>query len=351
MKMKQNFFILNAYPGHGKDFTLSLLAEITKTDFTQIQLALKAKEIIAESLPSKFLTDISMNKVMILNNLKDKKMDTKVLGNCNMRNLLQIILGDVFRTINPEINILFTLKKLEEQLSNNSTNFICTDNRYRNEQEFLYPLTKLSTNEEKIDYLRWRISNSKTKFTNVQILEIFDELTQKIIIDNKDISMLNKIKMYFLNENEKLNSTLEPINQYNELINSINFNNIGNMSKEQGIENGLIHIFRPILPIGEMCDEKDLIKRIIDYTKFQEEDVLFIKNNYERYQIDFNSININKYGFLRADPNHLSERDLDGRKPEPFFNIPLHLKDNLSKQLTSCLLEKKNNRVKKIKHT
>lgn len=172
--MKQNFFILNAYPGHGKDFTLSILSELMNTDFYQVQFALKAKQIIASALPSRFFENNDLDKVSVLNELKDKKMDLKIIGDYNMRNVLQLMLGDVFRTINPDINILFTLKSLEEQLLNNKSNYICTDNRYRNEQEFLYPLTKISDNEEKIDYVRWRLLNNLTNFNKDQILDTFN---------------------------------------------------------------------------------------------------------------------------------------------------------------------------------
>lgn len=349
--MKQNFFILNAYPGHGKDFTLSILSELMNTDFYQVQFALKAKQIIASALPSRFFENNDLDKVSVLNELKDKKMDLKIIGDYNMRNVLQLMLGDVFRTINPDINILFTLKSLEEKLLNNKSNYICTDNRYRNEQEFLYPLTKISDNEEKIDYVRWRLLNNLTNFNKDQILEIFDNLTNKIILDSKDLIILNKIKINFLNENEKLNETEKNKYDYTDFVRNIDFEQIGKMNKEEGLENGLIHIFRPILPINLTCENKDIINNIMEYTKFNNNEVLFIKNNYERYNIEFNSSNINKYGFLRADPMHLSERDLDGRKPEPFLNIPSHLENNLYEELKKQLIQKKNCSLKKIKHT
>lgn len=349
--MKQNFFILSAYPGHGKDFSLFLLNELTKEDFCQIQLALKAKEIISNSLHKRYLLGNEENKVEVLNYLKDKKMDEKILGNKNMRGVLQIILGDVFRTINPNINILFTLKTMENKLLENVTSFVCTDNRYKNEQEFLYPLTKLNTNDEKIDYIRWQIRNNLTKYTKVEILEIFDHLTKDIRITNEDIIMLNKIKIGFLEFNDKLNETEVEKNNYIDLIKKIDFNNIGKMTKEEGLKNGLINIFRPIIPINYQNEKSNILEVIEEYTRLQKEEIIFIKDNYKRYNIDFNIANIHKYGFLRADPNHLSETDLNGRKPEPFLNIPFHLEGNLRDQLSNLLVQKKNYRIKKIKHT
>jgi len=349
--MKQNFFILSAYPGHGKDFSLSLLNELTKEYFYQIQLALKAKEIISNSLHKKYLLGNEGNKVEVLNYLKDKKMDEKILGNKNMRGVLQIILGDVFRTINPNINILFTLKTMENKLLENVTSFVCTDNRYKNEQEFLYPLTKLNSNDEKIDYIRWQIRNNLTKYKRIEILEIFDDLTKEIRTNNEDIVMLNKIKIGFLEFNEKLNETEEEKNNYIDLMKKIDFNNIGKMTKEEGLKNGLINIFRPIIPINYENEKSNILEVIEEYTKLPKEEIIFIKDNYNRYNIDFNVKNIHKYGFLRADPNHLSETDLNGRKPEPFLNIPFYLEGNLRDQLSNLLVQKKNDRIKKIKHT
>ncbi len=351
--MKQNFFILSAYPGHGKDFCLSLLKDITGNDFNQIQLALKAKEIIAESLSKKYIEGNENDKISVLNDLKDKKMDVNVVSDVNMRGLLQIILGDVFRNINSNINTLFTLKKLEEDLINNKVNFICTDNRYKNEQEFLYPLTFLISNEEKIDYIRWRILENLTKYSQIEILDIFENLTKKINKNSEDSIMLNKIKMNFIKMNEKLNTTLDYKKDYSAFVSSINFKDIGNMSKEEGLKHGLIHIFRPIIPINYIDNGEDIKEVIKRYTLMKNEEILFIENNYNRYKIDFNVNNIHKYGFLRADPTHLSERDLDGRKPAPFFNIPFHLERNLKEELSECLIEEKknNNKIKKIKHT
>ena len=72
-----------------------------------------------------------------------------------------------------------------------------------------------------------------------------------------------------------------------------------------------------------------------------------IESNYTQFNIDFNYDNITKYGFLRANPNHPSERELDERKPEALINYP-ELHPESIKNIISSFFEKKE-QEKKIK--
>ena len=140
MKNNPTLYILMAAAGHGKDYVKELIESELNKKSVEIKFAEKAKEIIATSLKSKFInSEMTVEeKIDKLNDLKDNQMSTKVLGEENMRKMLQVILGDVIRTVNPNIHALFALKKIEENLENGNENlFICTDNRYINEQEFL----------------------------------------------------------------------------------------------------------------------------------------------------------------------------------------------------------------------
>ena len=65
-----------------------------------------------------------------------------------------------------------------------------------------------------------------------------------------------------------------------------------------------------------------------------------IESNYTQFNIDFNYDNITKYGFLRANPNHPSERELDERKPEALINYP-ELHPESIKNIISSFFEKK----------
>ena len=60
----------------------------------------------------------------------------------------------------------------------------------------------------------------------------------------------------------------------------------------------------------------------MDFTNLSLIEVNKIEESYNKFNIDFNVENIQKYSFLRADPNHISERQLDGRKPAAFLNNP-----------------------------
>lgn len=353
MKNNPTLYILMAAAGHGKDYVKELIeSELNKTS-VEIKFAEKAKEIIATSLKSKFInSEMTVDeKIDKLNDLKDNQMSTKVLGDENMRKMLQVILGDVIRTVNPNIHALFALKKIEENLENGNENlFICTDNRYINEQELLYPINLLSTKEEKIDYIRWTINEYKTTSSANEILELFNKLTNEYIKDGSDELMLNKIKMKFINEDNKLKNTEKPKLDYYEFHKSINFNKIKEMSQKEGFQNGLINVFRPLIEENkeyENLSTNELKEKIKEFNNISMEKINEIESNYTQFNIDFNYHNITKYGFLRANPNHPSERELDGRKPEALINYP-ESHPNCIKNMISSFFEKEQ-QEKKIK--
>ena len=358
MKKNPTLYILMASAGHGKDYVKELIENELDKKSIEIKFAEKAKEIIATSLKSKFInSDMSLeDKIDKLNDLKDNQMSTKVLGNENMRKMLQVILGDVIRTVNPNIHALFALKKIEENLENDENSFfICTDNRYINEQEFIYPINLLSTNEEKIDYIRWTINEYQTTKDSNEILELFDKLTKPYIKDSSDESMLNKIKMKFINENNKLKETKNAKLDYYEFIKSINFDKIKEMSQKEGFEKGLINVFRPLLEENESyksLNKEELKNKIKEFNNISEEKLNEIESNYNQFDIEFNYENIKKYGFLRANPNHPSERELDNRKPEALINYPeyhsLSIKNKISSFFEKEKQEKKIKRKNKI---
>jgi hypothetical protein len=356
MNKVPTIFILMASAGHGKDYVKLLIEENINKKSKDIKFAETAKEIIATSLKSKFISsDMSIDeKINKLNDLKDNHMDTKVLGEENMRKMLQIVLGDVIREVNPNIHALFALKSIEEQLINDSDYLmICTDNRYVNEQELIYPINLLETKKEKVDYIRWAIDYNKTIMKTEDILNLFDKLTKPYIDDSSDQSMINKIKMKFIKENDNLNNTTKSELNYYEFTKSINFKKIKNMSKKESFENGLIHIFRPLLPANEKyknLNEESLIIAITEFNKSPKEDIKKIKNNYEIFDINFNYENIQKYGYLRADPSHYSETALNDRKPEAFFNFPETYEENIKSEMKSFFLKEDKKIKNKVKN-
>ena len=331
---KPCIYIVNAAAGHGKDYTMSILEEVVGQETTKIFFAEKAKNIIATSLKKEFLTETKTDaeKENVLNHLKDNDFTSNVFGKLNMRETLQLMLGDIIRTINPQIHVLFTLKKIEQELKKGSKNLlVCTDNRYKNEQEGLYPLNLMNNNEERIDYIHWKINQHKTPMSDLEILSLFDKLTEKLDLDEKDIEMLRKIKLKFVKEVNIINETQQSKNDYSDFVENIDYNNISQLSSREAFEKGLINVFRPL--VHKNVKEENLEEEIIKYNKMSNKDFETIKNNYGHYEIEFNVENVLKYGFLRANPKHPSETDLEGRKPQAILNTPSHLDGGLKNEI------------------
>ena len=344
-------YIIQAFAGHGKDYTREVLESIIKEDTKKIHFAKNAKEMIALSLKKKIIKNLSTSeeKLEKLNDLKDNFLDVKVLGNKNAREMMQLILGDVIRTLNPEIHALFALKEMEKELLKNKPKImICTDNRYKNEQELVYPVNLLDNNKERVDYIRWRIHKHKTNYSNLEILDLFDKLTKDSIVDKEDIDMLNKIKMKLVNEIDILNNTKLPVNDFSDFISNVDFDSIDNYSIQKGLQEGLINVFRPLLPLKNNTNNNTLKEDIKSYNKFNDKDIDKIVFYYKKSNINFNVNNVEKYGFLRADPNHLSECDLNGRKPESLRNVPFWEKENINDKLNFLF---KDNQKKNIIQT
>lgn len=356
MQKVPTIFILIASAGHGKDYVKSIIEENLNKKAEEIKFAEKAKEIIATSLKTEFIND-SMSvdeKIEVLNDLKDNHMKTKVLGDENMRKMLQVLLGDVIRDINHDIHALFALKSIEEKITeSNNPLLICTDNRYINEQELMYPINLLEKKEDKIDYIRWAIDYNKTKLDTDKILKKFDELTKPYIKDSKDQSMINKIKMKFIRENDKLTNTTNSKNDYFEFVKGIDFEKIKEMSKQESLSNGIVNIFRPLLPENDSYNDlskEDLIKEVSKFNKSSIEDIQKIADNYEMFDLKFNYKNINKYGYLRANPNHYSETALNERKPEAFINYPETHEQNIKNDMKEFFLKPQIKAQSKIKN-
>lgn len=346
-------YIIQAYAGHGKDYTKDIIESIIERETKKIHFAKTAKDIISSSLKNKFIKNLKTDEEKLdkLNDLKDNFLEIKVLGDKNAREMLQLILGEVIRFVNPEIHALFALKEVEKELlKEKPRTMICTDNRYKNEQEILYPINLINTNEERIDYVRWRIDHHKTKHEDIKILEIFEELTNDSILDKEDADMINKIKMKFINKVEELNNTKAPKNDFRAFINDIDFDSIDELSIEEGLSRGIINVFRPLIPeINDInkndINENNLNDFIKSYNKIDDDALKNIIFYYEKSNIAFNLENVKKYGFLRADPNHSSECDLNGRKPEKLLNIPFWEKGNIKDKLNEIYKENKKKNI------
>lgn len=347
----KNSLIINGTAGHGKDYVLNSLSNIIKKNIIPLSFSKTIKSIIAKNLPEHVKKEFSdKNEIETLNILKDERHDINVYGNMNMRKFLQVFLGnEVLRKINPNINMLLTAQFMKEKIQNNNDFiFICSDNRYANEQEFLLKFNQVSENE-KTFFLDDFIYNNKTKYNTFEIIEIIENGLKNQTLSKEDQNYMNKLTTDFIKLNQTLSNIEQPNKSYSDILNNFDFQSIGNMSQKEGLNIGIINIFRPILPqdFNVNSSKQEIKKSIMDFTNLSLIEVNKIEESYNKFNIDFNVENIQKYSFLRADPNHISERQLDGRKPEAFLNNPEHsnlisIQEQIKNTLNNIKKEKKN---------
>lgn len=340
----KNTLIINGTAGHGKDYVLESIPDIIQRDIIPVSFSKTIKSIVAKNLPE-HIKEIFIDKddIETLNILKDERHDINVFGNMNMRKFLQVFLGnEVLRKINPNINMLLTAQSMKEDIKNNDNFvFVCSDNRYTNEQEFLLKYNQVSENE-KIDFLNDFIYSHKTKYNDFEIIEIIENGLKSETLCEEDQNYMSKLIIDFIKLHKPLSNINKPEQSYSNILNNFDFESIGNMSKKEGIEIGIINIFRPILPsdFNIESNRQEIKQGIMDFANLSLIDINQIEESYKKFNIDFNVENIQKYSFLRADPNHISERQLDNRKPEAFLNNPkdselISIQDQIKETLKS----------------
>jgi hypothetical protein len=339
MKIKTNSLIINASAGHGKDYTTEIIQKSSEEKTEIISFSETIKFIVSRNLNYNIQKQFPKNTHQeILDILKNDRHDIKIIGNLNMRAFLQNFMGDnILRKINPTINILFTAQKMKESLlENNDTIFLCNDNRYENEQEFLLKFNQIEK-ESKIDYLNDYIKENQSKMEDLNILNFLENELNKI--SNQDNTYKSMIIRDFMTIHSKTRKYQEPKQNgfQKNILKDFNYEDISNMSIKEGLNMGIINIFRPLIPLDTNKNTKlNEIKSIIeDFHSISKKEIENISKNYSNFNIDFNIENIKKYGFLRADPNHISEKILNKRKPEYILNLPenfFNLKDFFKKQ-------------------
>ena len=322
----KNTLIINGTAGHGKDYVLDSLPDIIQRDVIPVSFSKVIKTIVAKNLPE-HIKEIFIDKdeMETLNILKDERHDINVYGDMNMRKFLQVFLGnEVLRKINPNINMLLTAQSMKNDIENNDDFiFVCSDNRYANEQEFLLKFNQVSENE-KIEFLNDFIYNHKTKYNDFEIIEVIENGLKSQTHSEEDQNYMSKLIIDFIKLHKPLSNVKKPKQDYSDILNNFDFESIGKMSQKEGTDIGIINIFRPILPQGfnTNSSKQEIKQSIMDFTNLSLIEVNKIEESYNKFNIDFNVEKIQKYSFLRADPNHISERQLDGRKPAAFLNNP-----------------------------
>ena len=322
----KNALILNATAGHGKDYVLSSLPEILQRDIVPISFSKPIKMVIAKNLPNK-IKDMFPYKedIEILNTLKDERHDVNVFGNMNMRKFLQVFLGNkVLRGINQDINLLLTAQSMKESIQNKDNFvFVCSDNRYANEQEFLLKYNQVDK-DSKIEFLDNYMFNNKTQYNDFEIIEKIGLQLGSEILTAQDSHYLHTLTTDFLKAHMPLTKVQQTAQDYSNTLKDFDYTTIGKMNRQEGIQLGVINIFRPLISdtFKVNATVNDIKQEAMRFNSLSLNEVNAIEDNYNRYGVEFNYDNVKQYSFLRADPTHASERQLDCRKPEAFINNP-----------------------------
>lgn len=337
--MEKKVIILTAYAGHGKDFALEQIKKIDK-NYKKIAFADKFKEIIAKNLPNKVLSNFSdkMSPIEIVNELKDNRPDILISGNLNMRDFLRKMLGDTIREIEPDIHCLYTIKDIEKNLVKNpNTKFVCTDNRYVNEQDYLIQINQYKNTSDILDFIRCSIKEKADSIDIIKADKIFDKH-----FPEKD-KFLKDIRTDFLKSINDLKMTEKPRDSFSILkIKNINLNNETLNSAFN--KYGVVGIFRPLIPTDKNpTTKKELFKEINKFTGLNFDEIEKIKEKYEKNcELSFNLDNIKKYGFIRTSPFHLSESSLEAANRKP-SSVILNIPDKTGTNLYNKILDLLNN--------
>ncbi len=310
--------ILEAYAGHGKDYAESIISKNVNSP-KKIAFADTLKEIIASNISERIHSKFpDLSSLELLDHLKNEKFDINVYKNLNMRNFLVKLLGGAIRDIEKDIHCLFLIKKIETDIIDKKDHtYICTDNRYINEQNYLINININKTLEQKINYIRTKITE---KLDNISIDLINDKFNDYFgsSLNKEEDKFIKNIKRDFIYKIEQLYKTLNPEYKIKDQCIDID---ISNLSKEDSFNKfGVIHIFRPLIPLSGISNKlniSEIKKEILSFTTLNNKQIDNVISVYNTNNIDFNVENIHKFGFLRTNPLHESESQLnEKRKPK-----------------------------------
>lgn len=348
--------IISAYAGHGKDYTFDLIEKILP-NVKKIAFADKVKYIISSNIPIEIINDFkNKSKLEILDELKNNHPDKMVYNNLNMRDFLIKLLGGAIRDIEKDIHCLFLLKNIEKDLLDKKDfNYVCTDNRYINEQDYLININLCKTNEQKINYIRTKIKAKIKDISPEKIVSVFENHFSKSRKNYENLFLKNIIRDFIYNI-EELRQTKKPEIEINDKYKDLE---LTNLTKEEAyFKFGVLHIFRPIIAenLNKNLNRKELIEEIKKFTILDDKQIENVFNCYLKNNIEINTENLNKYGFLRTSPLHESESELNiKRKPrDKILNIfNKDNKDFLISQINDLILKKNIEKLnnKKIKKT
>ena len=303
--------IISGYAGSGKDTFSSEFGKIIGCN-NYVSFAERFKGIIQDNLP-KYLREKypDNNDAEILDILKNDDINQKVFGDMNMRDFLKNLLGGAIRSIEKDIHCIYTCKKILDIFEKDpSSNIICTDNRYENEQSYLITINSLNTMESKKDFIRTQISlvcesirDKKGDFNNI----FFDNLIKNNSnITEEQRQFIDRIRYDFSKTIQELNLESAPESK----IFLPKWENKG-FSDDDFLRLGVIRVFRPVVSESFEVDgktEDEVIRHMVEYSGTSREESKRLIDNYKDWGLGVKDLK--KYGFCRTNPESPSEREL-----------------------------------------
>jgi hypothetical protein len=326
MKLDSNFIYIAGYAGHGKDTAKNIMFQNYDNLFKEISMA-ETLKFNATSLITDNFRELTgqENKLDALNAMKDLHPDVEFFAGLSTRSFLQKLGTEYYRAIYDDIHANFVALKVLNYLENTERQdvvFVACDVRFPNELNFMLKMSQLKNDDLK-DYLRFLLNNVKDSLPNEEkFISHFEDVFN---VDRKNEGS-KLILSSILSNIELLNNTKENLKEW-----KLDSPSTANMSKDEAIKYGLLHVFRPILNPNITYDQnlksKDIVEEIKKYTGLEYGKIADVMKYYKISEVDFNIENIVKYGYVRADLRHPSENAINNIKPEAILSTPL--KDNL----------------------
>lgn len=301
--------ILSGFAGSGKDFFSEKIG--LKVDNKEdVAFANRFKDIISRHIP-KHISDRFQhsNRIDLLNDLKNNQPDVLVYDDMNMRKFMQTLLGGAVRDIQKDIHCAYLMEDYYNILDN-ETLFVCVDNRYENEQDFVLNINSLNNNEDRANFVLGQIKNITQSIDSQTILDKFDEyFPPDKALPPEDFLFIDRIKHDFITSISNLKKLPEPkkdipafdfstcdFSQFNE-------NDFGKL--------GLFRVFRKAVSDNfnfSISDEDDISREIQKVAALTEKQADKLIEDYKSYNLPLSDLKI--YGVCRTNPTLPSEREL-----------------------------------------
>lgn len=318
--MNKRVLITTGLAGAGKDFFLELIKEGLKKEnipVEHISFARKFKEIISTNLPPTILEQFpEMKPLDLLDYLKNERDDFIIYqddnNNLNMREFLKKLLGETVRGIEKDIHAIFEIEYIYQNLKwNPEAVFMCSDNRYPNEQDYIIGFNSCKNNEERINYCESVIFSTINNLNLESINNKFnDDFSFEMNPTPSSFGFIQNIKQDFIDVIKSLRE-IKPIHESSEILNKVSLIDFTKLTQEDFFNMGIVNIFRPALPDSYVIDPhntQQLIDDISEFSKITKDAAETLLQRYQTWGIDLNKLH--DYGICRANPEAESEKAL-----------------------------------------